>query len=379
MNSNKTYDYIFAGLGASGMSLLMRIIALPHFKGLRILLIDKGLKNTNDRTWCFWEENEGFFESIVTKSWSNLTFHSPDIDKELSISPYNYKMIRGIDFYNHCWTEIQKHDNIVFHQDEILELKDNIVSCKKQNFKATYIFNSAYFEINKKNNEHYLLQHFKGWYLKTENDVFEPHKPTLMDFRVHQDYGCTFVYVMPLNTKEALIEYTLFSPELLSQEEYDKELTTYVNEHLNLKNYVISEEEFGVIPMTNIKFQKSIGKHIINIGTAGGQTKASTGYTFTRIQKQCDQIIQNLESNRHPLHSSKNSKKHVFYDSVLLNVLDKGKYPAWKIFHDMFTKLPPHLVLDFLDDKTTLWEDLKIMWSVHTPTFLKSALQKLFS
>ena len=53
------------------------------------------------------------------------------------------------------------------------------------------------------------------------------------------------------------------------------------------------EEEFGIIPMTNADFP-FFKNGMYYIGTAGGQTKASTGYTFRFIQKQADAIVEQL-------------------------------------------------------------------------------------
>ena len=59
------YDFIILGAGASGLSLLMRILDSKEICDKRVLLIDKEKKATNDKTWCFWERSEGYFESIV--------------------------------------------------------------------------------------------------------------------------------------------------------------------------------------------------------------------------------------------------------------------------------------------------------------------------
>jgi lycopene beta-cyclase len=59
------YDYIIAGAGAAGLSLLTRMIACGKFSDKKILIIDKAAKTVNDRTWCFWEKEQGFFEDIV--------------------------------------------------------------------------------------------------------------------------------------------------------------------------------------------------------------------------------------------------------------------------------------------------------------------------
>ena len=49
-----TYDYIIAGAGGAGLSLLHYLLASPVLSNQQILVIDQSLQKTNDRTWCFW-------------------------------------------------------------------------------------------------------------------------------------------------------------------------------------------------------------------------------------------------------------------------------------------------------------------------------------
>jgi len=98
MQAFRSYDYVIAGAGCAGMSLLMRLISNGLTSGKRILLIDRDKKKKNDRTWCFWEKGEGFFEPVVYRKWSSIGFFSKDYNKQMEIAPYRYKMIRGADF-----------------------------------------------------------------------------------------------------------------------------------------------------------------------------------------------------------------------------------------------------------------------------------------
>jgi len=61
MPLNKVYDYIIAGGGCAGLSLVMRMLKEPQLSTKKILIIDKDSKQLNDRTWCYWEKGEGFF------------------------------------------------------------------------------------------------------------------------------------------------------------------------------------------------------------------------------------------------------------------------------------------------------------------------------
>ena len=109
--------------------------------------------------------------------------------------------------------------------------------------------------------------------------------------------------------------------------EYDNALKNYLEEFLGLTDYTIVEEEFGVIPMTNADFP-FFKNGMYFIGTAGGQTKASTGYTFRFIQKQADEIVEELISKGTLSKNKKMKKRFYFYDSTLLHILSKNLLPG---------------------------------------------------
>ena len=102
------YDYIIIGAGASGLLLADAMLNDSFFDNKKILLLDKDAKNTNDRTWCFWEEGNGQFEAIIHKRWSSIHFQGEDVLKRTDINPYSYKMIRSIDFYKYYLGRIKE-------------------------------------------------------------------------------------------------------------------------------------------------------------------------------------------------------------------------------------------------------------------------------
>ncbi len=378
----KHFDYIIAGAGASGLSLLMHMMQSGQFDDKEILVIDKAPKSENDRTWCFWEKETGIFEEIVYHRWQNLNFHSDYFSSILNFAPYTYKMIRGIDFYSHVVAASSERANITFKFGNIEKLgnddKNAFVWVNGEKYTAGYVFNSVLLskpQVPK--NKYHLLQHFKGWMIETEEPCFDRNEATLMDFRVTQKKGTTFVYVLPVSDNKALIEYTLFSKELLEQHAYDEALGHYVELLLGGVSYQVTELEFGVIPMTNVEFGAS-NRRIINIGTAGGQTKASSGYTFQFIQKQSKEIVRALCRGRSPLiYSSLFSKRFKLYDSTLLNILHHNKLGGDRIFSDLFSKNPTDRVLRFLDNESSLADEILIMGSLPSRIFMKAALQEI--
>ena len=188
MAETGAYDFIFCGAGCASLSLLMRMIRSGKFADKKILMIDKEAKNKNDRTWCFWETQPGFFEDIVYRKWDTISFLSDDFSATTNINPYQYKMIRGIDFYNYCFDEIKKHPGIeilngsltagYFHKEGVTINVDD----KTLHLDSATVFNSITNLENKQPGEIKLLQHFKGWVVESAKPVFNPGIASIMDF-----------------------------------------------------------------------------------------------------------------------------------------------------------------------------------------------------
>ena len=381
MSVTLQYDYIIAGAGCAGLSLAMHLIHSGKFRDKNILLVDQHPKQSNDRTWCFWQTGKSLFEPIVYKQWQKLFFYGEAFTKQLNIEPYKYKMIRGIDFYDFCLEEINRQPNFTVRFDKVEHVFSSDITTgimlNGNAIHAEYIFNSILFQKPQlSENEYWLLQHFKGWLIETENNVFEPEVATLMDFRIDQQWGTAFCYVLPFTKNRALVEYTVFSPQVLPKEQYDVGLKNYLEQILQLGSYKILDEEFGVIPMTNFEFDAG-QNNIINIGTAGGQTKGSSGYTFNFIQKHSNELVQQLMRGKHPSLKT-GSRRFSFYDSVLLNILYKNTLPGKLIFTRLFQKNQTSKVLKFLDNETSVADELKIISTLPTWPFTKAALQQIF-
>jgi lycopene beta-cyclase len=363
----------------------MRMMQHPFFDTAQILVIDAAKKNTNDRTWCFWEKDAGIFESIVCKKWDHVSFIAPSYTNELNLSPYTYKMIRGIDLYTHVLDKAATKSNISFCTERVLVVHSDKHGAKvvleNQTLTASKVFNSILFEpanvLAQKASDYFLWQHFKGFEIKTAAPVFNDAVATLMDFTVDQTEGTTFMYVMPTSPTTALVEYTLFTPNILEEEKYDKAITDYIQKTYGSIDYEVTHQEFGQIPMTNYSFLSGAG-NLINIGVAGGQVKGSSGYAFHFIQEKTKTIVADIVSGKNPLRASAfTQKKFQLYDAVLLRVLQDKKLDGASIFTAIFSKNPPDRVFRFLNNESSLLDDLHIMASVPSRIFLPAALSSL--
>lgn len=352
-----------------------------QFNHASILIIEPQEKNKNDRTWAFWEAKKGTFENILYRKWDAVNFRdaSNKIQK-LDIGNYQYKLLRGIDFYNFTRTELSKSSNIQFIKDSVISIEDNneyatVKTTTGEIYKANFVFDSTYkLKLNIPKN-HNLLQHFKGLVIRSEKAVFDPTLPEMMDFGVEQYNECRFMYVLPFDEYTAIVEYTLFTEKLLEEKEYDIELKKYFSKKLQITDYQVIEEEFGIIPMSDEATNEFPSKHVVRIGTAGGYTNPATGYTFQNTQKRLKALVEQLEKTGSPvIKTSWFQKRFFFYASVLLNVLEQKRLPAAEVFARLYERNSPAQIFKFLDGETNLWEEIKIMNSTKKLKFIAAVI-----
>ncbi|MEM1259749.1 MAG: lycopene cyclase family protein [Bacteroidota bacterium] len=379
-----TYDYIIIGAGASGLLLADALGSDSFFKGKSILVLEKSSKTKNDRTWCFWERGAGEFDDILHMEWPKIHFGGKHLNINPEIAPYNYKMLRGIDFYECYLKKLDIHSNITLGQDEIkgLEEEDNFVSVlgEKETYQGLQVFDSRfdYKRVQKESKYPVLQQHFLGWFIKTDRSVFDQETASFMDFSIPQKGNTRFMYVLPLSPSEALVEYTLFSEDVLQKEEYEQAIRDYILTKIGIEQYEITEMEQGNIPMTCYDFTQGNTNRILKIGTAGGWAKASTGYTFYSSVKKVNMLVSHLK-NKRELAAFGKKDRFWFYDLLLLDILHKNNHLGRSIFESLFKKRKPQLIFKFLDEDTHFLEEVYIMASPKPWPFIKALLNRLFS
>ncbi|MBI1228318.1 MAG: lycopene cyclase [Bacteroidetes bacterium] len=374
------YHIAIIGAGAAGLQLALAMRSDPFFAEQRILLLEKDGKDENDRTWCFWEKGEGKCDSLLTQSWAQGDFFYKDQHHPLNLLPYRYKMLRGLDFYRFAKQELAAAPNITWLTEEVVKVANGepirIVG-RQGEYSADWVFDSRLpeeflaLQPSPSGARRYVLQPFKGWVVRTPDDRFDPTRFTMMDYRLRWRDTTSFTYVLPMSAREALVEFTLFVPTLPLAEVYEEMLRQYFDKILKIKDFEIVETEFGIIPMTDFPFEKySVGKHI-RIGTAGGWVKPSSGYSFKNCERNSQKIIENLKAGR-PANTGLFSSKFRFYDSVFLGVLQAQNKLGPSLFNDMYAKNDIQKIFAFLDNETTLTEDLGIISSFPKGPFLQS-------
>lgn len=371
------YDYIVIGAGAAGIQFLNKACQESFFQSKQILLIEKNLKPQN-KMWSFWEKEETFPSQYYEKKWSQARVGKFGGDV-YSLFPYRYCTIDSKKFIVESLQEIEGYENITIVQESVQDVvvKEQTVITDCNSYFGDFVLDSRVSRsINLKPHHIWLKQHFVGVTIETKNPVFDKGIVDFMDFSVEQKGNTRFMYVLPFSENRALFEYTLFSSQELSYGEYKSEVINYIEKKLGVEEYNILEEEQGVIPMTNYPFEEGNTCNYIKIGTAGGWTRSSTGFTFKNIQRKTDLLIEQLKRG------NVNSKllisqKYRLYDTLLLDILNHKNYLGADIFTSLFKRNKTENILDFLDETSTIKQDLRIIVSSPAIVYIKAILNQL--
>jgi len=375
-----SYDYILTGGGAAGLLLAFRMSQDKYFDDKQILLIDASAKDQNDRTWCFWSKEETIIEDVISKRWNKVLFKSPWLTASEHTQPYTYNKVRSIDFYNHVHAILSAKSNFTQLQEKVIDIYEDNENARVKTTASTYVgkqvFNSVLFDQGYKNDQKYPLinQHFVGWTVKTDGDFFDPDQATFMDFDIPQKGNTRFMYVLPTTKNEALLEYTLFSKDMLEREAYTDGIKEYLK-NLGVTNFEVVEEESGCIPMTCYPFWINNSTHINHIGIAGGWAKASTGYTFRNAMLKTNEIVHQLKKGSRI--KTKSKTRFWLYDLLLLDILNNNNAVGSKLFSAMFQNNSLQDIFAFLDEEAHNWSDLKTLWNMPKAIFTKALVNRI--
>ncbi len=351
----KEFDYIIIGGGCAGLSLAYELEIHEKLKDKTLAIIEPREEYKKDKTWSFWKVTPHNFDDCVKKSWKNFSINIPGETNYLECDKYPYQSIDSGLFYEKINIKLKENKNIFFFKD-----------IKEINSKNSFIFNSV---ASIKKDHRNLWQHFYGLEIETQNNFFDDKIFNLMDFDCDQRENVHFFYTLPYSKTRALIETTWLSKmNDSSLKDYDSQIKDYIENHLNLKNYKITYREEGAIPLFYPSYKTE--KNKINIGTAGGMTRLSTGYTFLNIQEQSKYIRKNFE-NISNTKKYKIDKKYQFLDEIFLRVLEKHPEKMSDTFFKMF-KASPKTVIKFLSNKSNFLEDLTIILKMPKLTFIKA-------
>lgn len=379
------YDYGIVGSGIAGIQLAIALIKDPHFSEKTILIIEQDSKDTNDKTLCFWEEGSGQWDHLIAKTWSKGKFINSDGQlNSLNLGEYKYKMLPSLAFYNSA-------KKILLEDKRVNWVKAKVTAVEQQPDGVTLVAKGKSYDVNHcfdsritvnyqniKSEAATIFQPFIGLEVEFESAIIDTDAFTMMDYQFRREDNTGFFYVLPLSEKKVFVEYTLFVPQLPDDmKEYLPHIESYIRAKISDQEYAITHTEQGMIPMTSYAFHNANTDKITKIGTAGSWVRPSTGYAFKYIEYYVSKVINNLKAGKQPSHKLFN-KRHQMMDTLLIDLLQEENQLGPSLFDTMYRKISVPLIFKFLDGKTTLLEDLKIMNSFNYRPFFRAIRRQWF-
>lgn len=359
------YDYAFIGMGCANSLILLELERAGLLSQKRILVYEPEQKKGNDRTFCFWLEpnilQDAGLDQLVSYSWSKVKCNE---EAPQFLAGKRYYYLRAEALYAHTSALLAQHQ--ITLRKEVLEGSPSGL--------AHFVFDSRppQFELDARN-EVQISQSFYGWLVQTKAPIFDPEVFTMMDFSIPQNGHTQFLYVLPFNAQQALIEPTRFGEVLISE----KEATHVIEKFLEERNtqFEILEKEQGCIPMCSGVLQnEELPKNWVRTGAGGGQLKPSTGYSFVRSLTDAQQIVKSLTLNEAKVKRRRSPQRFAYYDRLLLKIIAQNPERGKQIFTKLFQHNAAAKVLNFLDEKSTLLQELRLMSTLPILLFLNAAI-----
>ncbi len=383
------YKYIILGAGCAGLSLCWYLFE----QGVRdpILILDRKSRFGDDRTWCFWDTEPTPFTHLATHRWPAWTVRGggdaaaagATTEVRASAPETPYVRLQGRDFYGAVLERIQASGNVTLRLGVAVTggYRDHgpegvCVRAGSETFHGETLFDalalgSPRFPVARRDDTTFFQQFF-GQFIRTAEDTFDPQTVTLMDFANAPPAGGTasgairFTYVLPLSTREALVENTVLVPggsgakDALAQAgsaaANRAEIAAYLGARYGLHSFEVASEEQGLIPMTTRAFPLRTGEHTFSIGLAGGAARPSSGYAFLRIQRRCRALAQAVVcgGDLSRLEPGSSSWRTATLDRIFLRALLQNPDAVPGYFARLFARVPPGALVRALSDSASL-------------------------
>lgn len=374
MEKNEYFDYIFIGAGASATLLLRSLESRGLLTNKKIAIIDADEKTTNDKTYCFWTSTNDSIshncQHLFSRTWSKISVNRQEPE---TLDNSRYVHISSIALYNECRRIIQEFRLSRIYSSVLEVLKTDVgveVQTVDGNFNAKMVFDSRPPRFAKpEKNEALLWQTFIGHIISPKEAYSEIDCVDLMDFDIPQQGFTQFMYVLPLSNNRILVEMTRFGTEPITSMEAEPILADYILQRFGA--YQRIETETGTIPMSTSEIVSEHIDGVVPIGGRSGAIKPSTGYAFKKMYQASEHIAERIEMKKSFSPFMMESKRFKFYDRLLLLILLHHPLLGKEIFSTLFKKNHVFSVFRFLEGKTTIFQDIRILMTLPFRPFLR--------
>lgn len=370
----RSAEIAILGGGCAGLSLATSLAATARPRS--IVVVEKRNGYCEDRTWCGWATEPHQFDDCVRRNWSQWRVSTTDETHDVSAGDLRYESISSAAFYAKARASIEASPGIelitgagvasVTQDDEraVVTLEDG------RRIAARYVVDT----IPRPRELAYpwMWQSFVGIELEAP-DAGASDVPELMDFRVPQLGGVTFLYTIPFGRDRALFEMTTFSSQRASEADLSRALVgTLARRFPN--GYRALRREHADLPMSPA--DREPDRRVVPAGTAGGSMRPATGFAFHAIQRWARACALEIDAGRPPI-SARLHPALLWMDRVFMSVIADRPSDAPELYARLFAHTESDVLVRFLAGIPRVADLANVARALPLGRFTKAAAQTL--
>lgn len=361
-------DIAILGGGCAGLSVAVRLAAA----GRSLRVIEPREVYSEDRAWSFWRTASDPFEACVRASWTAWDVTGPGGRARRSSRKLRYQTVGAGAFYDRAQALLDDASAAELSLGSAARgLHKTAQGWQVETGTGAFTARHVIDTRPPKQVPDY-GQFFLGREIRTDRPVFDPDVVQLMQFRPARSAGVEFVYILPYATDLALVEVTSFAPKSPGKDIFEAWLGEEIDQ-LEAGRHAVLREEHGALPM-QVGFHDPAPDGCIRMGLGGGAARPSTGYAFSRIQRQADLVARALATGG-DAPGALDGRFSRFMDRVFLQVIQTMPHRGPSLFESLFRNTAPDRLEHFLSGSTHPMDRLSVMTSLPTVPFLRAALR----
>ncbi|HEX6345215.1 lycopene cyclase family protein [Umezawaea sp.] len=371
---------VVAGGGLSGLALAGHLALEPRWHG-RVVVVDDGRRPLDTVAWSSWADRPGPLDAAVSSAFDRVRVHVDGRTRTLPLGRYRYLVVRGTDLdrvVRALALPLGRFDFRRGHVDRVVGPPGRTrVVVDGEEVAARWVFDSVLGPPEPPPVDARLV--FRGRRVRTARPVFDPEAPTLFDFRTSRAGPAAFVHVLPFSATEALVEHTAFAPPhgpLPGVDVQRAALAEHLADVLGAAEWEVLHEEGAVLPLSAGAVPRRRGD-VLAIGTPGGMVKASTGYSYQRVQRDSAAVARSLVEHGHPFDLPAESARHRLFDGALLDVVTREPRQLERAFAALFRGCSAEPALRFLDERTSFAQEGRLVTGMPVGVYLRAIRRRM--
>lgn len=365
-------DVVVVGGGASGLAIAHAIAARDPGRHITVLERRRATWAPH-HTWCHWDEGTNPVPGAVTATWMRWEIRTDSQVVVASDVDHPYRMVSARDYHAAMRRRLEATGRVdVVMGAAVQDAGATSVRTSRGELIAATVIDAraASPTAPLSRGRTRLFQRFAGQWIRTDRPVFDPTTVTLMDFTGRGGDDVAFMYVLPVSTTEALVESTVLTTHHATHLPFHDDIASYLGDRWGLARgeWTIEGHESGCIPMTD---EPAAAGGLAAVGGAGGLTRPSTGYAYSRIHRHARRVADALRRGDAPP-VFRDPWRIRLLDAVFLRFLRDQAPLAPDAFARMF-QLPGPLVIRFLTERSTRRDEIRLILALPKIPFLRAA------